>query len=191
VFGNKVVYINRLPWQSPAETTVYPVWQVSHADLSRLQVSQLFAPTVHDPKGKKQQPSISYSQFTWNKGQGGGNIADIFIRYLKGKILYSPILRIVQSAWRFTPLADLFTQTLPQLLWVASSHMLQLMRDDWSYTYQLMSIARYPLLHLFILKQFGVKNIFQGFNTAARVSNSDFLSRETEYLHFSRWVRQQ
>ena len=43
-------------------------------------------------------------------------------------IVQYPILRIVQSALHFTSLADMFSQTPSQLLWEASSHMLQLMR---------------------------------------------------------------
>ena len=46
-----------------------------------------------------------------------------------------PILRIAQSALHITSLADLFNQTPSQLLWEASSHMLQLMREGCSYTY--------------------------------------------------------
>ena len=45
------------------------------------------------------------------------------------------ILRIAQSALHITSLADLFNQTPSQLLWEASSHMLQLMREGCSYTY--------------------------------------------------------
>ena len=41
----------------------------------------------------------------------------------------------------FTPVTDLFTQTPSQLLWEASSHMLQLTREDCSYTYPPVSIA--------------------------------------------------
>ena len=48
----------------------------------------------------------------------------------------------VHSARHFTYLLDLFNQTLSRLLWEASSHMLQLIRLDWSYTYQSQSIAR-------------------------------------------------
>ena len=48
-----------------------------------------------------------------------------------------PVFRTVQSALHFTPL------TLSQLLWEASSHMLQLMREGSSYTYPPMSVARY------------------------------------------------
>ena len=47
----------------------------------------------------------------------------------KGKFLYSAVLRTVQSALHFTSLTDLFTQTPSRLLWEASSHMLQLMRE--------------------------------------------------------------
>jgi len=38
-----------------------------------------------------------------------------------------PVLRTIQSTLHFTSLTDLFTQTPSQLLWEASSHMLQLM----------------------------------------------------------------
>ena len=54
-----------------------------------------------------------------------------------------PVLRTVQSALHFTSLTDLFTQTPSRLLWEASSHMLQLMREGCSYTYPPLSIARY------------------------------------------------
>ena len=47
-----------------------------------------------------------------------------------------PILRIAQSALHFTSLAVLFNQTPSQLLWEACSHMLQLMREGCSHTYQ-------------------------------------------------------
>ena len=46
-----------------------------------------------------------------------------------------PILRIAQSALHITSLANLFNQTPSQLIWEASSHMLQLMREGCSYTY--------------------------------------------------------
>ncbi|KAK2161145.1 hypothetical protein NP493_1599g00001 [Ridgeia piscesae] len=59
-----------------------------------------------------------------------------------------PILRIAQSALHFTSLADLFTQTPSQLLWEASSHMLQLMREGCSYIYPPLSIARYSFIQL-------------------------------------------
>ena len=54
-----------------------------------------------------------------------------------------PILRTVQSALHFTSLTDLFTQTPSRLLWEASSHMLQLMREGCSCIYPPLSIARY------------------------------------------------
>ena len=46
-----------------------------------------------------------------------------------------PVLRTVQSALHFTSLTDLFTQTPSRLLWEASSHMLQLIREGCAYTY--------------------------------------------------------
>ena len=45
-----------------------------------------------------------------------------------------PVLRTVQSALHFTSLTDLFTQPPSRLLWEASSHVLQLMHEDCSYT---------------------------------------------------------
>ena len=68
-----------------------------------------------------------------------------------------PILRTVQSALHFTSLTDLFTQTPSQLLWEASSHMLQLMREGCSYTYPSLSIARYSFIKLKELEQCRVK----------------------------------
>ena len=50
-----------------------------------------------------------------------------------------PVLKFLH----FTFLTDLFNQTPSQCLWEASSHMLQLMRDDCAYTYPPLSIARY------------------------------------------------
>ena len=83
-----------------------------------------------------------------------------------------PVLRTVQSALHFISLADLFTQTPSWLLWEASSHMLQLMRDGCSYTYPSLSIARYSsFIQLSELEQCRVKKLAQGFNTAAQDSN--------------------
>ena len=59
----------------------------------------------------------------------------------------------------FTFLADLFNQTPSQLLWEASSHMLQLMRECCSYKY-----------------------LAQGFNTAAQDSNPSSHSLESNTL---------
>ena len=56
------------------------------------------------------------------------------------------ILRIAQSALHFTSLTDLFTQTPSRLLWEASSHMLQLMREGCSYTHSL--VYRYSFIQL-------------------------------------------
>ena len=44
-----------------------------------------------------------------------------------------PALRTAQSALHFTSLTNLFIQTPSRLLWEASSHMLQLMREGCSY----------------------------------------------------------
>ena len=56
---------------------------------------------------------------------------------VKGKYFYSAVSNPItaQSALHITSLADLFNQTPSQLLWEASSHMLQLMREGCSYIY--------------------------------------------------------
>ena len=95
-----------------------------------------------------------------------------------------PVLRTVQSTLHFTFLTDLFTQTPSRLLWEASSHMLQLMRES-SYTYPPLSIVRYSFIQLSELEQCGVKILGQGFNTVAQDSNPGSRSRESETLSLS------
>ena len=80
-----------------------------------------------------------------------------------------PVLRTAQSALHFTSLTDLFTQIPSRLLWEASSHMLQLMREGCSYTYPPLSIVRYSFKQLSELEQCRVKKLAQGFNAAARI----------------------
>ena len=96
-----------------------------------------------------------------------------------------PVLRTVQSALHFTSLTDLFTQTTSRLLWEASSHMLQLMREGCLYIYPPLSIARYSFIHLSELEQCRMKKLAQGFNTAAQDSNPGSRSRESEALPLS------
>ena len=67
-----------------------------------------------------------------------------------------PVLRTVQSALHFT---SLFTQTPSQLLWEASSHMLQLMHECCSYTYPSLSIARNSFIQLSELEQCRVNKL--------------------------------
>ena len=93
-----------------------------------------------------------------------------------------PVFRTVQSALHFTSLTYLFIQTPSRLLWEASSHMLQLMREGCSYTYTTLSIARYSFVQLSELEQCRVKKLAQGFNTAAQDSNQGSRSREFEAL---------
>ena len=96
-----------------------------------------------------------------------------------------PVLRTVQSALHFATLTDLFTQTPSRLLWEASSHMLQLMCEGYSYTYPPLSIARYSFIQLSELEQCRVKKLAQGFNTAAQDLNPGSLSRESRALPLS------
>ena len=91
-----------------------------------------------------------------------------------------PILRIAQSALYFISLVGMFNQTPSQLLWEASSQMLQLMREGCSYTYPPLSIARYSFIQLSELEQCRVKKLAQGFNTIAQDSNPGLLSRESK-----------
>ena len=101
-----------------------------------------------------------------------------------------PILRIAQSALQFTSLADLFTQTPSQLLWEASSHTLQIMHEDCSYTYPPPSIAWYSFTQLSVLEQRSAKQFAQGFNTAAQKSKPGPFSRESETLPLSHYALQ-
>ena len=96
-----------------------------------------------------------------------------------------PVPRTAQSALHFTSLTDLFTQTPSQLLWEASSHMLQLMCEGCSYTYPPLSIFRFSFIQLSELEQCRVKKLAQGFNTAAQDSNPGSRSRESEALPLS------
>ena len=96
-----------------------------------------------------------------------------------------PVFRTVHSALHFTSLTDLFTKTPSRLLWEASSHMLQLMREGCSYTYPPLSIARYSFIQLSELEQCRVKKLAQCFNTAAQDSNPGSRSRESEALPLS------
>ena len=82
----------------------------------------------------------------------------------------------------FTSLSDLFNQTPSHLLWEASSHMLQLMREGCSYTYPPLSIVRYSFIQLSELEQCRVKKLAQCFKTAAQNSNPCPFSRESETL---------
>ena len=91
------------------------------------------------------------------------------IKKASSYIAHYPVLKIVESALHFTSLTDLFTQTPSRLLWEASSHMLQLMREGCLYTYPPLSIARYLFIQLCELEQCRVKKLAQGFNTAARI----------------------
>ena len=96
-----------------------------------------------------------------------------------------PILRIAQSALHITSLAHLYNQTPSQLLWEASSRMLQLMCEGCSYTYPPLSIARYSFRQLSELEQCRVKKRAQGFNTAAQDLNPGSLSRKSDSLPLS------
>ena len=117
-------------------------------------------------------------------------ISLLWLEKLAGKkvnyyIAQYPVLRTVQSALHFTSLTGLFIQTPSRLLWESSNHMLQLIREGCSYTYPLMSIARYSFIQLSELEHCRVKQTAQGFNTAAQDSNPGFRSRVSEALPLS------
>ena len=80
-----------------------------------------------------------------------------------------PVLRTVQSALHFTSPTDLFTQTPSQLLWEASSHMLQLMREGCAYTYPPLSIARYSFIQPSELEQCRVNKLPKVFTLKHRI----------------------
>ena len=86
-------------------------------------------------------------------------------------IAQDPVLRTVQSALHFTSLTELFIQTPCRLLWEASSHMLQLMREGCSYTYPQLSIARYSFIQLSELELCRVKKIAKVLTPQHRIRN--------------------
>ena len=106
---------------------------------------------------------------------------------IKGKFLHSAVSSHHDrfKSFTFYFLTDLFTQTPSRLLWKASSHMLQLMREGCSYTYPPLSIVRYLCIQLSELEQCRVNKLAQGFNTAAQDSNPGSRSRESEALTLS------
>ena len=84
---------------------------------------------------------------------------------------------LLKAILSFTSLTDLFNQTPSQLLWEASSHMLQLMREGCSYTYPLLSIGKYSFIQPSELEQCRVNKFAQGFNIAAQDLNPGSLSQ--------------
>ena len=115
-------------------------------------------------------------------GDGKRSFRKVCARDREVKVSYYiaqyPILRIAQNVLHFTSLADLFNQTPSQLLWEASSYVLQLMREGCSYTYPPLSIAKYSFIQLSGLEQCRVKKRIQDSNTVAQDSNPGPLSRE-------------
>ena len=109
----------------------------------------------------------------------------MWIKKASSYIAQYPVFRTVQSALHLTSLTDLFTQTPSRLLWEASSHMLQLMREGCSYTYPPLSIVSYSFIQRSELEQCRVKKLAQGFNSAAQDSNPGSYSRESEALLLS------
>ena len=90
------------------------------------------------------------------------------LKQVSSYIVQYPILRAVQSAFTLYFLANLFNQTPSQLLWEASSRLLQLMHEDCTYTYPPLSIARYSLIQLGELEQCRVEKLAHGYNTVAQ-----------------------
>ena len=70
---------------------------------------------------------------------GGSSKDRRLLKFKKVKVSFYiaqyPVLRTIQSALHFTSLTDLCTQIPSRLLWEASSHTLQLIREGRSYTY--------------------------------------------------------
>ena len=97
----------------------------------------------------------------------------------------------MKGASHFTPLADQFNQSLSQFLWQASGHMLQLMREWWSYTYQTLSITKFSFTRPSELEQNTIKQLPQGVNTVAQDSKRVPLSQETEDLLLSHCAQHQ
>ena len=77
----------------------------------------------------------------------------------KGMFLYSAVSshQDRSKCFHFISLTHLFTQTPSRLLWEASSHMLQLLREGCSYTYPPLSIVRYSFIQPSEMQQRRVK----------------------------------
>ena len=100
-----------------------------------------------------------------------------------GEFLYSVVSSPQdRCSLHFTSMTDLFTQTPFQLLWEASTHMLQLMREGCSYTCPPLSRVRYSFIQLSELEQRRVIQLAQGFNTAVQDSNPGSRSPESEAI---------
>jgi len=98
-------------------------------------------------------------------------IIRVKVQVKKGKFLYCAVSSPQDHSKRFTLyFPDRPVHSAPsRLLWEASSHMLQLMREGYSYTYPPLSIVRYSFIQLSELEQCRVKKLAQGFNTTARI----------------------
>ena len=84
-----------------------------------------------------------------------------YVKKSKGKFLYSAVSSPQDRSKTCSP---------SRLLWEASSHMLQFMREGCSYTYPPLSIARYSFLFSWVnWSNVEWKKIAQGFNPAARI----------------------
>ena len=95
---------------------------------------------MHRPMVKPPKRMVSLLLIGCFTREEGGTVFHFpRLRKSKGRansyIAQYPVLRTVQSTLHFTSLTDLFTQTPSRLLWEASNHMLQFMREGCSYTY--------------------------------------------------------
>ena len=90
------------------------------------------------------------SRFTRNSNWRGA-------KYVRSYIARYPVLGTAQSTLHFTP-ADLFIPTPSRLLW-RYSVTLQLRREDYSFTYPHMYVARYSFIQLTELWQRGKNEI--------------------------------
>ena len=134
-----------------------PPWRCSSRSLPSQSAapSRGLAASTLFPGSPRPSSGIKYSPTTRKNPTGEGKIK------ASSYIVQYPVLRTAQSALHFTSLTDLFTQTPSRLLWEASSHMLQLMREGCSYTYPPLSTARYSFIQLSDLEQCSVNKIAQ------------------------------
>ena len=126
-----------------------------------LSTESLGSVLVLDSSSLRAMPSAVYGSMSSTHGnwpQQDDRVSDSYnTSKASSYIAQYPVLGTVQSVLQFTSLTDLFTQTPSRVLWEASSHMLQLMREGCSYTYPPLSIARYSFIQLSELEQCRVK----------------------------------
>ena len=114
-----------LVWRQPTDAgpTLPPPRLITALQANNFFISVFFSPQIvhcNQPLTSAQTNSFSNRKTS---------IVDIKVSKVSSYIAQNAVLRTVQSALHFISLANVFNQTPSQLLWEASSHMVQLIRE--------------------------------------------------------------